>query len=145
MKITKSQKEAVIELLKEKFKEKQKTSDEKFLKEHKKEIEKNIKYFLEKQEEIKKHLEAARKIMISLSDDKDKEGNVNCGIELRYNWYYRDSNKVINEKTKEDAERYITTPKVECPDYYKVNRQLELDSLSKDFDLDAFLQKYLED
>ena len=52
MKITKSQKEAVIELLKEKFKEKQKASDEKFLKEHKKEIEKNVKMIKIKKEKL---------------------------------------------------------------------------------------------
>ena len=142
MKITRAQKDAVIELLKEKFDEKQKESDKKFFEEHKKEIEKNVKSFLEKQEAVKEHLEAARKILYSLKNPKIGEPLTN--IELAYNWNYYEDVSVIREKSKKELMNKIKTPEIETPDYYKVQRQLELDSLSKDFDLDAFLEKYLE-
>ena len=144
MRITKAQKDAVISLLQEKFNEKQKIENEKFYKEHEAEIA------LDKQEYIE-YIDAMNDACAKLNDLREK-----------FNQLFKRS-KYLNDKISQPGISYdygnkrwriicdySTSPEllksvnIDAPDYYKVERQLELDTLSKDFNIDKFIQKYLK-
>lgn len=144
MKITKAQKDAVISLLKEKFDEKQKIENEKFYKEHEAEITLDI-------EAYKGYIEALSDICTQINriknaiNDLFKQSNyLNDDISQPSITYgcTRDSWKVCYDYSND--EDLLKSVKINTPDYTKVARQLELDTLSKDFNLDKFIQKYLE-
>lgn len=136
MKITRSQKDAVISLLKEKFNEKQKIENEAFYKKNKKEIDKAISEFKADEEKVEKLLFEAKALIDKWKDSKVIRTNISpCS-----NWYYTNGKCMLYKKD----EIVVNYPEINCPDFCKVERQLELDTLSKDFDLDKFIQKYLE-
>lgn len=144
MKITKAQKDAVISLLKEKFDEKQKIENEKFYKEHEAEIA------LDRQEYIG-YVGAIKDVCTKLNDLREKVNQL-----FKRSKYLND--KISRPSITYDYSNggwkvlwdYSTSPEllksvdINIPDYYKVERQLELDTLSKDFNIDKFIQKYLK-
>jgi len=144
MKITKAQKDAVISLLKEKFDEKQKIENEKFYKEHEAEIAIDVM-------EYKNYIEVMNDVCVQLNDLCEKFNELfkrsnylnknitHPGITYDYGLKkWRISYDYSNDSN------LLKSVKIDIPDFYKIGRQLELDTLSKDFDLDKFIQKYLE-
>jgi len=144
MKITKAQKDAVISLLREKFDEKQKIESEKFYKEHEAEIAIDV-------TEYKNYIEAMKDICVQLTnlnkkfDELFKQSNyLNKDIThpgIDYDYYSKKWKVTYDYSNNSKLLKFI---KIDTPDFSKVERQLELDTLSKDFDLDKFIQKYLE-
>ena len=144
MKITKAQKDAVISLLREKFNEKQKIENEKFYKEHEAEIAIDVM-------EYKNYIEVMNDVCVQLNDLCEKfnelfkrSNYLNKNIEnpgITYDYYLKKW-KVSYDYSNDS--RLLKSVKIDTPDFSKVGRQLELDTLSKDFDLDKFIQKYLE-
>ena len=144
MRITKAQKDAVINLLQEKFDEKQKIENEKFYKEHEAEIA------LDKQEYIE-YIDAMNDVCAKLNDLREKFNQL-----FKRSEYLNDkiSRPSISFNYGNNRWRiiydYSTSPEllksvnIDAPDYYKVERQLELDTLSKDFNIDKFIQKYIK-
>lgn len=144
MRITKAQKDAVISLLQEKFNEKQKIENEKFYKEHEAEIA------LDKQEYIE-YIDAMNDVCTKLNDLREKFSQL-----FKRSKYLND--KISRPSISFDYGKnrwkvvcdYSTSPEllkpvdINIPNYYKVERQLELDTLSKDFNIDKFIQKYLK-
>lgn len=144
MRITKAQKDAVISLLQEKFNEKQKIENEKFYKEYEAEIA------LDRQEYIG-YVDAIKDVCTKLNDLREKVNQL-----LKRSKYLND--KISRPSISFDYSNggwkvvgdYSTSPDllksvdINVPDYYKVERQLELDTLSKDFNIDKFIQKYLK-
>lgn len=144
MRITKAQKDAVISLLQEKFDEKQKIENEKFYKEYEAEIA------LDKQEYIG-YIDAMNDACAKLNDLREKFSQL-----FKRSKYLND--KISRPSISFDYGHnrwkvvcdYSTSPEllksvdINIPDYYKVERQLELDTLSKDFNIDKFIQKYLK-
>lgn len=135
MKISKSQKDAVMSLLIEKFEDKQIAANEKFLKEHKQEIDDAIADFKKDEEKVEQLLSEAKTLIGKWRNSEI----INDNIKVCYYWDY-DTEKTCVNKHKEIVVKY---PKIETPDFSKVERQLELDSLSKEFDVDKFIKKYL--
>jgi len=139
MKITRVQKDAVISLLKEKFNEKEVAERQNF----KKKNEKNIR---KKYAELIDYFKKIRQLTDDLWEIRKTYDKLRCSFEELNN--YRLGTDVASYfKTEEDFVNNlcdINCPKMERPDFNKVERQLELDTLSKDFDLDKFIQKYLE-
>lgn len=144
MKITKAQKDAVISLLKEKFDEKQKIENEKFYKEHEAEIALDI-------QEYMGYIEAMNNACAELNDLREKVNELfkrseylNDKISKPYiNYDYSNQGwKIIYDYSK--SPELLKSVPINVPDYYKVGRQLELDTLSKDFNIEKFIQKYLE-
>ena len=139
MKITKSQKEAVINLLKEKFNEKEAAERQNF----KKKNEKNIR---KKYAELIDYFKKIRQLTDDLWEIRKTYDKLRCSFEELHN--YRLGTDVASYfKTEEDFVNNlcdINCPKIERPDFAKVQRQLELDTLSKEFNLDDFIKKYLE-
>lgn len=144
MKITKAQKDAVISLLREKFNEKQKIENEKFYKEHEAEIAIDV-------IEYKSYVEVISDICAQLDDIREKFNE----LFERSNYLNKDISHpevtfdYCSKKWKvgydySDDSRLLKSVKIDTPDFCKVGRQLELDTLSKDFDIDKFIQKYLE-
>ena len=146
MKITRSQKEAVISLLKEKFDEKNKAVRKAYIEEHKAELETKVNHYLELQEEAKVLANRLREIYHETkSPNKLKDGDINVyGVHTTYNFYQNPSKEsLVDNVSSKYLFDHIFVSKVEEPDYDIVNRELELASLGKDFDLNGFLAKYL--
>lgn len=144
MKITKAQKDAVISLLREKFNEKQKIENEKFYKEHEAEIALDV-------NEYKSYIEAMYNICVQLNGLREKfkelfkrSEYLNNGTSCPGLTYDYGLEKWRVTYDYSDDSRLLKSVKIDTPDFSKVGRQLELDTLSKDFDLDKFIQKYLE-
>lgn len=144
MKITKAQKDAVISLLKEKFCEKQKIENEKFYKEHEAEVAIDVM-------EYKNYIEVINDICVQLDDVREKLNKLfEQSKYLNNNITYPGITYDYGLKKWRVCYDYSNDPKllksvkIDTPDFSKVERQLELDTLSKDFDLDKFIQKYLE-
>jgi hypothetical protein len=143
MKISKTQKEAVISLLREKFAEKQLAANKQFEKDHAAEIAVlSIEY--------NGHIEAIEDAIAIINDQMTKLSELIKSSDLLYKRQYLPGiNYDITEHGRVykiyNKELLLDYPEIEQLDFTKVSRQLELDSLSKDFDLDAFLKKYLED
>ena len=144
MRITKAQKDAVISLLQEKFNEKQKIENEKFYKEYEAEIA------LDKQEYIG-YIDAMNDVCAKLNDLREKFNQLFKRSEYLSDKiprpsvsfdYGKDRWKVVYDySTSPDLLKSVN---IDAPDYYKVERQLELDTSSKDFNIDKFIQKYLK-
>jgi hypothetical protein len=148
MKITRAQKEAVISLLKEKFEERNKEIKQAYIKEHFLELEKKVDPYLALQEEVKQLLTRVKEIASIVKESKpSKEGDISFDrIRADYNIYYDPKNAkcvLYHEFTKDELIKSVFVNKVEEPDYNRVSRELELAGLSQDFDLNAFLDKYL--
>lgn len=146
MKITRSQKEAVISLLKEKFDEKNKAVRKAYIEEHRAELETKINHYLKLQEEAKSLAKRLRDIYKETkAASKLKDGDLNIyGIYPSYRFYDDSGNQnPIEGYNKEQLFERIFVSKVKEPNYDIVNRELELASLGKDFDLEGFLAKYL--
>ena len=146
MKITKSQKEAVISLLKEKFEDKNKAVKNAYIEAHKAELETKVNHYLELQEEAKVLANRLREIYRETkTPNKLKDGDLNVyGIHPMYNFCENTSNEnVIGNISAEYLFDHIFVSKVKEPDYNIVSRELELASLGKEFDLEGFLAKYL--
>lgn len=145
MKITRAQKDAVISLLKEKFNEKQKIENEKFCKEHETEIALDMEIY-------KNYIEAMHDICVQLNGFYEKFNELfkrskylnDCISHpgITYDYSLKKWRVCCDRSNDPDL---IKSIEINTPDFYKVERQLELDTLSKDFDLDKFIQKYLED
>ena len=144
MRITKAQKDAVISLLREKFDEKQKIENEKFYKQHEAEIALDTQEYME-------YIEAMNNACAELNKIREKFNQL-----FKRSEYLSD--KISRPSITYDYGKggwkiiydYSTSPEllksvnIDAPDYYKVERQLELDTLSKDFNIDKFIQKYLK-
>lgn len=144
MKITKAQKDAVISLLREKFNEKQKIENEKFYKEHEAEIAIDVM-------EYKSYIDVVSDICTQLNNVREKLNELfkqsdylNKDISRPNVTFDYCSNEWKVSYDYSDDSRLLKSVKINTPDFCKVGRQLELDTLSKDFDLDKFIQKYLE-
>ena len=144
MKITKAQKDAVISLLREKFNEKQKIENEKFYKEHEAEIAIDVM-------EYKSYIDVISDICTQLDDVREKfnelfeqSNYLNKDIPRPEVTFDYCSKKWRVSYNYSNDSRLLKSVKIDTPDFCKVGRQLELDTLSKDFDLDKFIQKYLE-
>ncbi len=142
MKITKAQKDAVISLLKEKFDEKQKAANEAYEKNNKLKINVEIMAFLEDQDKLESLLMAAKEIVLKWKDSKSRFTSTEMSIV--YGWYWEGTNKSLNKYSVEEMLKYVKHPSIQIPDYAKVARQLELDTLSKDFNINQFIKKYLD-
>lgn len=142
MKITKAQKDAVISLLREKFDEKQKVANEAYEKNNKSKINSEIKAFLQDQDKLESLLVAAKEITLKWKDSESRFTSTEMSI--TYGWNWKETDELLNKYSEEDVIKLVKHPSIKRPDYTKVARQLELDTLSKDFDLDKFIQKYLE-
>ena len=141
MKITRAQKDAVISLLKEKFDEKQKVANEAYEKNNKSKIDSEIKAFLQDQDKLESLLMAAKEIILKWKYDESRFTSTEMSI--TYGWNWKETNELLNKYSEEEVIERVKHPSIKHPDYVKVERQLELDTLSKDFDLDTFLEKYL--
>lgn len=138
MKITKAQKEAVISLLKEKFNEKEQVRFEEF----KKSVEKSVKSEFKEVIAVYKDVVDARNKYFDLCDKFDK---LRKKYEEMNNYTYQGKSVPDYYKTESNLIDSIIKqrlPKVKL-DICNIERQLELDTLSKDFDLNTFIQKYL--
>lgn len=142
MKITRAQKDAVLDLLREKFDEKEIKVFNKFKEGNKKDIQTKYAKLIECYnkllqlkavigEEIKT-FNVIRKAFEELDSDYHFNGSDVTG-------YYKSEDKFI------DALLKLNFTRLKRPDFIKVERQLELDTLSKDFNLDAFIDKYLSE
>ena len=150
MKITRAQKDAVISLLKEKINEKQKIANDAFYEEHYKEIQKEADQYLKFCKRMENFANQLNDILHDYNEFidtckflfKDKYDYFTiCGITKGDSYFYdNDCKKAIEQNLKSK----VKYPEVEKPDFEKVERQLELDTLSKDFDLDKFIEKYLD-
>ena len=152
MKITRAQKDAVISLLKEKISERQKIANDAFYEEHCKEIQKEADQYLKfckRMENLANQLNDVLHDYNEFIDNckflfKDKNDYFTiCGITRKGNPYFYDNDckKAIEQNLKSK----VKYPEVNKLDFYKVSRQLELDTLDKDFNLENFINKYLED
>ena len=144
MKITKAQKDAVISLLREKFNEKQKIENEKFYKEHEAEIAIDVMKY-------KNYIEIMNDICTQLNDVCEKfkelmEQSSYLNADIQYPRVDIDYNtkKYMVYRDYSNSSSLLKSVKIDIPDFCKIGRQLELDTLSKDFDIDKFIQKYLE-
>lgn len=142
MKITRAQKDAVISLLKEKFDEKQKAANEAYEKSNKSKINGEIKAFLQDQDKLESLLVAAKEIILKWKDSKDRF--ISTEMSINYGWNWKENKETLNKYSEEEMLKRIKHPSIKVPDYAKVARQLELDTLSKDFDINEFIKKYLD-
>lgn len=146
MKITKSQKDAVISLLKDKFVEKNDDLRKEYLAKHAKEIDAKIDKFLALQNEaieLITRLRTIYELTSDYSDDKVEGELYTRGVSAAFHYYDKDSSLLCNKYTKEHLLSKIYVKEIEEPNYNIVLRELELATLGKDFDIDAFLSKYL--
>ena len=146
MKITKSQKDAVISLLKDKFVEKNNDLRKEYLAEHAKEIDAKIDKFLALQDEAIKLITRLRviyELTSDYSDDKVEGELYTRGVSAAYHYYNKDYDLLSDKYTRERLLNKIYVKEIEEPNYNIVSRELELATLGKDFDIDAFLSKYL--
>jgi hypothetical protein len=143
MKITRTQKDAVISLLKEKFDAKQKIVNEQFEKERAAEISVLLM-------EYNGYIEAISDAVSIINEQIDNLENLIKNSDLLYD---NQSLPYIDHEWHEDRYYFkikrisnpsLKYPQIERPDFNKVSRQLELDTLSKDFNVEEFLKKYLE-
>ena len=142
MKITRAQKDAVISLLKEKFDEKQKVANEAYEKTNKSKINGEIKAFLQDQDKLESLLMAAKEIILKWKDNENRFTSTEMSV--TYGWNWKDTNELLNKYSEEEVVKRVKHPSIKRPDYAKVARQLELDTLSKDFDINEFIKKYLD-
>lgn len=142
MKITRAQKDAVIDLLKEKIKEKNEKLFNAYKATHEIKIRKEFESLIKAVDKIRKSKEAFDKsvkeydeLRYSLSE---KTNGLNAyGFSQSWVLDY-DEDWLVDQLIRLKFE----FPK--SPDFSKIERQLELDTLSKDFDLDKFIKKYLD-
>ena len=153
MKITRAQKDAVISLLREKFNEKQEIVNEQFLSTNKKEIDKEISEYKELVNRLTRITTSLNDVLVDFEELKKSSkyilfNKMSFGVEHHYDWKTDTRDFLVNSSIKSLSEDKIVDvlncPEIERPDFNKVERQLELDTLSKDFDLDKFLEKYLD-
>lgn len=143
MKITRAQKDAVISLLKERFDEKEKESFLKFKAKNGAKIQKEFEGLIalrDKLAVIEEQRAAIRREYDKSLDELKKNNEALKGYQYTSNYC------VERFSTKEDYIEALIKSKFEKlprPNFDKVERQLELDTLSKDFDLDKFIEKYL--
>ena len=142
MKITRAQKDAVISLLEEKFDEKQKAANEAYEKSNKSKINGEIKDFLQDQDKLESLLKAAKEIVLKWKDSEDRF--TSTGMSINYGWNWKDTKNVVDKYSEKELLKYIKHPPIQFPDFEKVGRQLELETLSKDFDINKFIKKYLD-
>ena len=153
MKITRTQKDAVISLLKERYDEKQKVSDKQFITENEKSIRKEAEEyqrFLTRLDAIISDLNQLDADFTKFKEDAQllNKNKLSFGVLTNYGQLNKGQKRYTAIKSNFDDDDklfgYVSTPHIERPDFAKISRQLELDTLSKDFDLDAFLKKYLD-
>lgn len=142
MKITKSQKEAVIDLLKEKLNDKEVSEKEKFIKKNQKAINSE----LEKIHELAKEYTQLANRMYEICNSVK---NLNFHNDAMFSYeeikrYDYTKKQYISEGIKIYTKDPCVKFHIEFPDFNKVERELELASLGKDFDVEKFLKKYLE-
>lgn len=142
MKITRAQKDAVISLLKEKFDEKQKLANESYLKNNKSKIQSEIKAFIQDQDKLESLLTSAKAIVMKWKNNKDRF--TSSDMRVNYGWDWKEATELISKYSEEDLIKRVVYPAINTPNYAKVERQLELDTLSKDFDINEFIKKYLD-
>ena len=142
MKITRSQKEAVIDLLKEKLNEKEASEKEKFIKKNQKAIDAEldkIHDLAKEYTELCKRIYEIEDSLRNLTFHYNPNFSKNDIREYDYN-KKQYVHKGVNIETKEPSVAFS----IKRPDFIKVERELELASLGKEFDVEKFLKKYLE-
>lgn len=142
MKITQRQKDAVIDLLREKLNEKEVAEKEKFIKKNQKaaNVELNIVHELaEEYTKLANRIYEINQVLRNLTFYNDPCFSYEYQKHYDYDKkvYIYDGIKII---TKEPSVKF----QIERPDFTKVGRELEIASLGKDFDIENFLKKYLE-
>ena len=147
MRITKSQKEAVLSLLKEKFTEKQQEVRDKFISEHKDMIDNEVQSILKLQNEalgLIKRLKEIYKVTHNRQNENTLEGEI-CieGVRPSCYCFEEGSSGLYKTYNEEDLLNQVYVKQIEEPKYNLVARELELATLNKDFDLNGFLHKYL--
>ena len=143
MKITRAQKDAVISLLKEKINEKNEKLFNAYKATHEIKIRKEFESLIKVANKLKKSKEAFDKTVEEYEELRNSLNEKTDGLNAYYfskGWVLeRDEDWFVDQLIKLKFE----FPK--SPDFSKIERQLELDTLSKDFDLDKFIKKYLDD
>lgn len=142
MKITRAQKDAVISLLEEKIKEKNNKLFNAYKATHEIEIRKEFESLLKAVDKLRKSKEAFNKSVKEYDELRNSLNEKTNGLDS----YGFSQTWVLDENEDWLVDQLIKLkfefPK--SPDFEKVERQLELDTLSKDFDLDKFIKKYLD-
>ena len=141
MKITRAQKEAVISLLKEKFDEREKEVLKVFIAKNNSKIQKEFNTLIT----AKEKLTTIEEQYLSIKKEYETIRTELAKNNKKLSYYQYDASR-IGSYTKEKFINLLAESKFEAPvrpNFDKVERQLELDSLDKDFDLNAFIEKYL--
>lgn len=147
MKITRAQKDAVISLLKEKHDQKQEEETKKFLEEHEVEVALELeeyKGFVEKLKDLLTELNNVDKAINTLFE-RSKYLNNRCPYNkprISHSYYDNKGYYIENDFT-ENPNKVFTKVDILPLDLNKVTRQLELDTLSVNFDIDKFIEKFL--
>lgn len=141
MRLTSSQKSAIISLLQEKYFQKEKQAELKFEKENKELIESD-----------KQHVNALREEFLSLAkrmlqiNEEIKHLHINC---TAFSWDRKSTWDNAQHKWIYDGIKIIGGEISSCKilpdlDFAAIERQLEIDSIGNSFDIENFLRKYLE-
>lgn len=143
MKITRAQKDAVISLLKERFDEQEKEAFLDFKAKNGAKIQKEFAHLIE----LRDRIEQIEKQCTAIKDEYDRSlEEFKKTNEPLKNYVYGSHYCVNGFKSKDEFIDALIRSKFEKPsrpNFVKVERQLELDTLSKDFDIEVFIQKYL--
>lgn len=143
MKITRAQKDAVLDLLREKFGEKRKAQLAEFKKANENKIKKEYKTLLEAGKKVHDAYQLYRQLGEEYEKARDQfRQSAKFMNDYGYSYEY------MRDRTPEELLDKIINrlaPEEKRVDFSKIERQLELDSLSKEFDLNAFIEKYLQD
>lgn len=143
MKITRAQKDAVISLLKEKINEKNEKLFNAYKTTHEIKIRKEFESLIKAADKLRKSKEAFDKSTKEYDELRSSLSEKTKGLNaygLSRSWILdKDEDWLVDQLVRLKFE----FPK--SPDFSKIERQLELDTLSKDFDLDKFIKKYLDD
>lgn len=141
MKITRTQKDAVISLLKEKYTEKEKQAVEKYEKAHKKEIEEDKSYV----EALRNEYEQIVNRIQQINEELKNLSSIKC---TPLNWSdvhgYNNEGKYVKTGIKIYGGEITIPQQLPTLKISEIERDLEIQTLSKDFDVEKFLKKYLE-
>ena len=97
---------------------------------------------MQDQDKLESLLTSAKEIVMKWKDNKNRF--TSNEMRINYGWDWRETTKPINKYSEDDLIKRVVYPPIDTPNYTKVERQLELDTLSKDFNIDEFIKKYLD-
>lgn len=142
MKLTIAQKDAVVALLKQKIADKRKEAVAKYVTENRKTADKNVKAFLEQINKMKQLAEDYASIRKKMEEIIDA-AFVKLSIPYLTN-VCSDHPEIWNNYKEKFLYDSIRVPdEIKDPDYNVIRRDLEIASISTEFDVDKFLEKYL--